>query len=276
MNPVQVLMCPPTYFEVRDVKNPFMANQPPVDRATAQGQWEDVCLAFTEVGVPTTAIGAVPGLEDMVFTNNPVFVGMHSDVGRFIVPSRMRFDSRQREVPYLTTWFRNAGYHILDLKLADDFLEGHGDLVWQPGTRRVWAGYGYRSSLGGIRSFQTAMIPLGIDVIPLQLVDPTFYHLDTCFGPLNSEAVLIYSPAFSSESLQVIQRVWSRVHSVSHEDAMRFACNGVSVDGCYIAPNPSRDVQQILRKESLEIITVDTSEFEKSGGSVCCLKLFFR
>jgi N-dimethylarginine dimethylaminohydrolase len=34
-------------------------------------------------------------------------------------------------------------------------------------------------------------------------------------------------------------------------------------------------VQEALAREGLEPVLLDTSEFLKSGGSVCCLKLFF-
>ena len=35
-----------------------------------------------------------------------------------------------------------------------------------------------------------------------------------------------------------------------------------------------RKMQKALQAEKLAPVVVDTSEFEKSGGSVCCLKMF--
>ena len=37
-------------------------------------------------------------------------------------------------------------------------------------------------------------------VVDLQLVDPRFYHLDTCFCPLEGGYVMYYPPAFDPES----------------------------------------------------------------------------
>ncbi len=198
MKTIRALFCPPTYFEVRDVKNPFMCDAEPVDKKKALEQWEALRRAFEKAGVATEVIPAVPDLEDMVFANNQVFVGQ-GRVGekfRFIVPSRMRFPSRQREVPYFVEWFRGRGYRIVDLDLATEFLEGHGDLLWHADGSKVWAGHGIRSSRGGVEKFAAAMRELEIEVIPLELADERFYHLDTCFAPMTAEAVLIYPGRF--------------------------------------------------------------------------------
>ena len=151
----RALFCPPTYFEIRDVKNPFMRGAEPVDAQRAQVQWEDARRAFEGAGIATEVIAAVPDLEDMVFANNQVFVG-ESRTGegfRFIVPSHMRFPSRQREVPYFVEWFQARGYRVIELDLSNEFLEGHGDLLWHADGSKVWAGHGFRSSRGGVVRF---------------------------------------------------------------------------------------------------------------------------
>lgn len=270
----RVLFCPPTYFDVRDVKNPFMENAAPVDKELAQRQWEGVRSAFGSAGFTLETIAPVPGLEDMVFSNNQVFVGTHKSLGPFIVPSRMRYPSRQREVPYYTAWFRARGYRVIELDYGDDYLEGHGDLLWDPGFSRVWAGYGVRSTRGGVEKFKAAMAEMGIAVVPLELADPRFYHLDTCLAPLASGSVLIYPGAFTPQALEAIRRNALRVHEVSLPEALQFVCNGVSANGRFITPELTPGLQVALDKEGLRAIRVPTSEFEKSGGSVCCLKLF--
>jgi N-dimethylarginine dimethylaminohydrolase len=63
--PSRVLLCPPTYFEVRDRKNPYMKLG--VDRVKAQQQWEALCHAFRSAGLSVEFISPVKDLEDMVF-----------------------------------------------------------------------------------------------------------------------------------------------------------------------------------------------------------------
>ena len=72
---------------------------------------------------------------------------------------------------------------------------------------------------------------LGVEVLPLELVDPRFYHLDTCFCPLPGGYLLWYPPAFDADSQAVIRaRIpMERRYAVCDKDAAVFACNAVGV-----------------------------------------------
>lgn len=269
-----VLLCPPTYFDVVDRKNPYMSGESPVDHAKARSQWEALRTALQDSGCEVETIEAAPDLEDMVFAANQVFVGYQASVGKFIVPSRMVFDSRQREVPFYVEWYRAHGYKIIDIDLGDDRLEGHGDLLWHPDWLRIYAAYGFRTTRGGVEKFSSAMRDLGIDVVPVQLVDPYCYHLDTCLCPLNNDAVLIYPGAYSAESLATLRSYWKRVHELTSDEAHKFMGNGIVANGRYITPYVTPHLEAILRQEGLVPTIVDTSEFEKAGGSVFCMKTF--
>ena len=268
----RVLMCPPTFFDVREIKNPYMGQ--PVDRALARQQWESLSVALGEAGVTIEIIEPKEGLEDMVFSANPIFVGFDSKVGKFVVPSRMRYASRQKEVPFYIEWFRERGYKVLDLDLQGEYLEGHGDLLWHPDRSQIWAAYGFRSTRGGVEKFAQLMQGLGIFVTPLQLVDDHCYHLDTCLCPLNQEAALIFAGAFSPASAELVRKGWRRIHELSKEEAHNFMGNGIVANGRYLTPHLTPNLERILLQEGLTPVKVDTSEFEKSGGSLFCMKAF--
>jgi N-dimethylarginine dimethylaminohydrolase len=269
-----VLLCPPAYFDVVDQKNPYMSKAARVDRAQAQRQWQALCSALEEAGCQIETVAPVPGLEDMVFSANQVFVGFQEGVGKFIVPSRMVHASRQREVPFYVEWFRQRGYKIIDVDLGNDHIEGHGDLLWHPDWSRIYASFGFRSTRAGVEKFREAMSKLGIPVVPLHLVDPYCYHLDTCFCPLNDEAVLIFPGAYAAESLATLRSFWKRVHELTADEAHRFMGNGIVANGRYLTPYVTPHLEAILRQENLAPVIVDTSEFEKSGGSLFCMKAF--
>ncbi len=244
----------------------------PIDRAKAQQQWEDLRFALQDAGLRIEIIDAVEGLDDMVFAANQVFVGHHDRLGDFIVPSRMRYASRHKEVPFFVDWFRRRGYKIIDLDFDGEYLEGHGDLLWHPDHSRIWAAYGFRSTRSGVEKFAAAMQELGFPVIPVQLVDDHCYHLDTCLCPLNHEAALIYPGAFSPESLHTVRGAWKRIHELTSDEARQFMGNGIVANGRFITPRMTRNLEHILAHENLMPVVVDTSEFEKSGGSVFCMK----
>jgi N-dimethylarginine dimethylaminohydrolase len=269
-----VVLCPPTYFDVVDQKNPYMSAKAAVDRDKAQRQWQALLSALEQAGCQVETISPAPGLEDMVFAANQVFVGFHEGIGNFIVPSRMVHASRQREVPFYVDWYRRRGFKIIDLDLGTDCLEGHGDLLWHPDWSRIYAGYGFRSTRAGVEKFSDAMSKLGVPVVPLRLVDPYCYHLDTCFCPLNNEAVLVYPGAYAPESLTTLRGFWKRVHELTSDEAHKFMGNGIVANGRYLTPYVTPHLEAILRQEGLESVIIDTSEFEKSGGSLFCMKAF--
>jgi N-dimethylarginine dimethylaminohydrolase len=270
----KVLLCPPTYFDVVDQKNPYMSGESPVDHAKARTQWQALCSALEQSGCEVETIDPAPDLEDMVFAANQVFAGYKEGVGKFIVPSRMVYASRQREVPFYVEWYRKRGYRIVDLDLGDERLEGHGDLLWHPDWSRVYAGYGFRTTRGAVDKFAVAMSKMEIPVVPLQLVDPYCYHLDTCLCPLNNEAALIYPGAYSPESLAALRKLWKRIHELSADEAHRFMGNGIVANGRYITPYLTPHLESILEREELTPVIVETSEFEKAGGSLFCMKTF--
>jgi len=275
--PKTALMCPPTFFDVREPKNPYMGL--PIDRVRALQQWENLRRSLQDSGVKVELIDPVQDFDDMVFAANQVFVGEHRELGKFIVPSRMRYPSRHREVAFYVEWFRKRGYKIIELNLTGqgstgEYLEGHGDLLWHPDRSRIWAAHGFRSTRGGVAKFAASMEKLGFPVVSLELVDAHCYHLDTSLCPLNLEAALIYPGAFSPESLEKIRNGFQRIHELSRDEAVQFMGNGIVVNGRFITPRLTPNLSRILQAENLTPIVVDTSEFEKSGGSVFCMKAF--
>lgn len=270
----QVLLCPPSYFDVVDQKNPYMSGKSPVDSVKASAQWRALRVALEESGYEVVTIDPAPGLEDMVFAANQAFVGYKEGIGRFVVPSRMVYPSRQREVAFFLDWYRQRSYRVIELDFGDDYFEGHGDCLWHPDGSRIYAGYGFRTTRGGVDKFTAAMSKLGIPVTPLQLIDPYCYHLDTCFCPMSNEAALIYPNAFSSHALKVLPKYWKRIHELTSEEAHKFIGNGIVANGRYITPYRTAHLDAILSQEGLTPVVVDTSEFEKAGGSVFCMKTF--
>ncbi|MBI5631474.1 MAG: hypothetical protein HY921_11385 [Elusimicrobia bacterium] len=272
--PAAVLMCPPDYYDVVDVKNPLMAGKVgTVNKSLAHRQWEDVCAAFERAGKSVRRIEPIRGLEDMVFCSNQTFAGLTPEGEKVCLLGQMRHSSRKREVPAFEEWFKKEGYRVARLKDSSFSFEGSGDAIWHPGKRLIWGGHGFRSEpevYGELSEIFKA------PVILLKLVNEKFYHLDTCFCPLNQEAVLIYPAAFDSASLEVILKIFPVVLTASESEASRsLACNAAIVDSrTAIVQKGTTSVARHMQVVGLQVIEADTSEFIKSGGSVYCMKMF--
>jgi N-dimethylarginine dimethylaminohydrolase len=74
--------------------------------------------------------------------------------------------------------------------------------------------------------------------------------------------------------LASVHKCWTRVHLLNVEEAHAFMGNGIVVNGCYVTPRTSPQLRAILQQEGLNPVVVDTSEFEKAGGSCFCMKMF--
>jgi N-dimethylarginine dimethylaminohydrolase len=272
--PQKILMCPPDYFDVMDVKNAFMeGNIGKVDRAAARRQWDDLRAAFEKLGKEVLTIEAGKDLEDMVFAANQVLPGLDAEGQPYVLLSHMRHASRRKEVPYFRDWFAQRGYRVLELDHAEEILfEGQGDAIWHPGKQMLWGGYGHRTSLDAYREISAK---LSVPIVALELHTAEFYHLDTCFCVLDEKSVLIYSEAFTPEGLKLIHRYFPRVIDVCQQDALNaFACNALALDDKYVViQRGASDTVNRLRAAGFEPIEVETGEYIKSGGSVFCMKM---
>lgn len=277
MEPGNVLMCPPTYFTVETVQNPFMDGKVgTVDKELAGKQWhalKDVC---TKIGCEVKTIEPVENLEDMVFAANQVLPGIDDDGKLFALLAEMRHEKRRQEVPWYRQWFLANGYKVLTL--ADGLevnapvprFEAQGDAIWHPSRKLLWGGYGSRTDKD---AYPIISKLLNVPVILLNLSDSRFYHLDTCFCALNEDSVMIYEGAFDKNGLELIRHFFKNVISVSEKDALNFALNAVSINGSVILQKGSVHTVEALKSHGFTPIEVDTSEFMKSGGSVFCMKM---
>lgn len=270
--PTRVLMCPPDYYDVVDVKNPFMAGQVgKVNKALARRQWEDVRAAFEAAGKPVVLVPAARGLEDMVFCANQTLVGVTPQMERLCLLSSMQHTSRRREVPLMGQWLGADGYRVVSLKDKNLHFEGAGDALWHPGKRLLWGGHGFRSEPD---AYEEVAALFETPVVLLKLVNEKFYHLDTCFCPLTPEAVLIYPSAFDAASLELILKIFPVVLTSTESEAFRqMACNAAILDAkIAIIQKGALSVNRHIAAMGLDVVEVETSEFMKSGGSVYCMK----
>lgn len=260
------LMCPPTLYDVNYVINPWMAgNVNRSSRENATRQWENLHTALTGVA-RVELLGQQAGSPDMVFTANAGLVRKG-----VVALSRFLHAERQGEEPHFRKWFDDCGFAVRELPRAVPF-EGEGDALFEADDSRLWAGHGMRSRRA---SHDYLWATWGIEVLSLQLIDPRFYHLDTCFCPLFGGYLLYYPDAFNAESQT---RIASRYDggkriAVSVSDALRFACNAINVGKTIILNEVSPELVSVLKGHGFNVIQVALNEFLKAGGAAKCLVL---
>jgi N-dimethylarginine dimethylaminohydrolase len=257
-------MCPPNLYDVDYVINPWMAgNIHASSQPRAAAQWRTLYEAVSKIA-NVELVDPQPGSPDMVFTAN---AGLERD--GIVAISSFFHRERQGEEPHFRTWFEKAGYTLVDIPRATPF-EGEGDALFSTDGRCLWAGYGTRTALSSHRALHEAW---GIPVMPLHLIDPRFYHLDTCFAPLEGGYVMYFPEAFDHLSLHRIESFYAPEKRivVREADAVCFACNVISIGRTVILNKISTKLSSQLEQLSFKVIQIELTEFLKAGGAAKCL-----
>ncbi|GAC1470251.1 MAG: hypothetical protein NVSMB9_15170 [Isosphaeraceae bacterium] len=262
MESPRILMCAPDYFGIEYEINPWMNRLVGTDPSLSLNQWKTLRDLLLSLGVQIETLDPIPGLPDLVFTANAGLVYGN----RFLV-SRFRHGVRRAESPYYESWARAAGYEVLSLP-ETLYFEGAGDALFCGET--LFAGYRFRSDA---QSHQWIAGRLGVEVLAMELMDPRFYHLDTCFCPLGEDEALYYPGAFDDYGRAVLQNRIPRLIEVSAGEAVSFSCNAVVVGRNIVLNAGEPKIAQALEKNGYHVHPIELTEFIKSGGSAKCLTL---
>jgi len=260
------LMCPPTLYDVQYVINPWMeGNVHRSSRDQAMDQWARLHDALAQVAC-VELVDPEPSSPDMVFTANAGLVH-HGTVAL----SSFLHAERQGEEPHFRKWFDDFGFTVLEIPRSTPF-EGEGDALFEGDGSRLWAGHGIRTRQS---SHYRLRETLGVEVISLRLVDPRFYHLDTCFCPLFGGYVMYFPEAFDAESRARIEAHYppERCICVREADALRFACNAINLGKSILLNGVSDELAGRLENLDFRVVQVPLSEFLKAGGAAKCLVL---
>jgi N-dimethylarginine dimethylaminohydrolase len=256
-----ILMCPPDFYGIEYEINPWMHRDQPSDLGRAKSQWQGLYELLRSLNVDVQLLDPVKGLPDLVFTANAGL--MWHDV---VFLAAFRHPARQGETPVDRDWFVAHEYEARSLPDGMNF-EGAGDALFCGDT--LYAGYMIRSDAGAMHWLAEQM---GCRVIPLQLVDGRFYHLDTCFCPLDPQTALYFPDAFDSYAQRSLAQI-PRLIPVVEAEAARFACNAVVVDRHVVLNSGCPQLEANLIAHGFTPHATPLDEFLKSGGSAKCLTL---
>jgi N-dimethylarginine dimethylaminohydrolase len=256
-------MCRPTYFDVTYSINPWMDPSRPTSAEVGLSQWKELHDTFATLGHDVALIEPVPGLPDMVFAAN----GAIALDGKVLV-ARFRHQQRADESSAYLDWFRQRGWPV---RAAQYINEGEGDYLWT--GAEFLAGSGFRSET---KAYDEVRAYFDRPVVPLTLVDPRYYHLDTALAVLGPGEIMYYPNAFAPDSRAILAERFPDAILVDSADAAAFGLNAVSDGHNVILPQQATGLAERLRHRGYRPIGVDVVEFLKAGGSVKCCTLELR
>ncbi|MEA2219692.1 MAG: ornithine--oxo-acid transaminase [Solirubrobacteraceae bacterium] len=256
------LMCPPTHFDVTYAINPWMDVSVAVDRDRAQRQWDALVATYRDAGAEIELLDAQPGLPDLVFTANLGIVD-----GDTFIPARMHHPERRPEPAHAAHWFREHGFAIRTLG-EDVVQEGAGDAL--PFGDTLVAGHASRSTASAyVELARTVDGP----ILPVELADPRFYHVDVVFCPLDARTALYAPTALREDDARRIAGLVPDAIALTAAEAAAFCANAVVIGRTVVMAACTPRLERELRARGFEPVVVDVSEFLKAGGGPRCLTL---
>jgi N-dimethylarginine dimethylaminohydrolase len=270
------LMCRPTHFAVTYAINPWMdpAQWARNDHALGAASWREWTLlhdALDELGASIELVPPVPGLPDLVFTANAAVV-----LDGTALLARFRHPERQCEEPQFEAAFRllQAQGILGEVRAmpGELVLEGAGDCVWDRARSLFWMGFGPRSDFAARDVLEETF---GIEVVPLELVDARFYHLDTALSALPNGELVYFPEALSRAAREIVEArvgVADRI-ALTAEEACGLSANAVVLDGTVLTPSCSPRLRRELEHRGYCVREIPLGSFLRSGGAAFCLTL---
>jgi N-dimethylarginine dimethylaminohydrolase len=237
----------------------------------ARNGWAELKRTYESLGARIDVQAPQRGLPDMVFTaNSAVVLDRKVMLAQFLCPERQGEETHNRA---FFEGLRARG--VVDSIVSPPqglYFEGAGDAIWDRARSVLWTGYGQRSS----RDMQYVLAETyGVPTIALELVDPRFYHLDTCFCVLPRGDIIWFKAALSAASQALVDELAGRdkLIDASEDDAHHLAVNSVSLGNDIVLCHASERLRAQLHERGYQPHVVSLDSFNRSGGAAYCLTL---
>jgi len=165
-------------------------------------------------------------------------------------------------------WFRSQG---LDVREPRKINEGEGDFLLVGDT--ILAASGFRSDTS---SHQEIADIYGREVVSLQLVNPSYYHLDTALAVIDATTIAYLPSAFDEASLTILRQRYPDAIIATEEDAAILGLNSFSDGHNVVIAERATTFAKDLRDRGFNPIGVELSELLLGGGGVKCCTLELR
>ena len=226
------------------------------------------------MNAPPDAKGAYDLLQRIWATRDPGFV-----VNGGAIVNRMSLPWRRGDELWWTKRVTELGCPILYTVRGRGTFES-GNVVWLDPTH-VCIGRSMRTNQDGIDQVATVLKSVGVEeikVVPIpgwleniQWPAGGFAHLDCVFAYVDAGLAMVYPPAVPFDFLEYLKGKNIKMIEVPPDEGKDFACNVLVLEPRKIIMLDGFPTsRKKLEEEGVDVITVDMSEFIKSGGGPHC------
>jgi N-dimethylarginine dimethylaminohydrolase len=275
----KILVSDANHYATHDAINPYYTGEP-VDTELAKMQHKNAIRAFQSAGIDVLQVPSPVSSQDGVFTANWAVV--HE---KKAIIARLP-ETRKPEEAYAKRVLSDFGYNTVTL--PDNLrFSGQGDAIILGDY--VLCGQNYRSDeealkivaeAFGLERVQLTTVPdldeNGVPVINKTTgwADSLFFDIDLALTVIDENTIAYCKEAFLPVSQDAIAALPFRKVTVSLDEARNaFACNLVSTGKTVIMSDAAPLFKKDLEALGFDTVTVNLSEFGKSGGYVRCISL---
>ena len=193
----------------------------------------------------------------------------------------MKYAQRKAELPYLKEIFAELQIATVDWPAQAPF-EGQAECKWFHGGELLIVGYGFRSNKETVHVLRNLLDDIytsyGVKpptVLGVNLISFNSYHLDIAMLATSEISCLIQKDSIKDRDLYKIEKELGKAQVKIIETNDPFCLNSI-IDGKNLLTHKlnNPELKDFLETETgKSVVELDTSEFEKSGGSVRCLVL---
>jgi N-dimethylarginine dimethylaminohydrolase len=259
-------------------QNPYTDLDDKPNQKTAQKQHKHVTQHLTHninyvVNAPHTI-----NIPDMTFIAS-AGLSLPNLPEPIVILPWMKYPQRRKELPYIKDIFKEL--HVKTVEFPGSSkgpFEGAAEAKWFDNGNLLVMGYGFRSTKETTVIMRKLLAeiyqsyglpPPKVLAFPLQSF--SFYHLDVAMLEIQPLTCIIHKDAIRHKDVQRLQAEAISVHLIETTDT--FCLNSI-IDGPNLLTHTLADPELKSYLEDLTgktVVELDTSEFEKSGGSVRCL-----
>ncbi|MBA2657145.1 MAG: amidinotransferase [Tatlockia sp.] len=250
-------------FKIAWTINPYMKISSTCPEKTKKQHLNFVTLLH-DCGAQILLAPFIHGSYDSVFIKDSVILVKETNGIRAFV-THPTFPERRVEFELRRLHLEKLGIRIEGC--ADRRLEG-GDVVVFNKDKKIFMGFGFRTELKAAKELAHFFKK---PIIPLELKDPYFFHLDMALSILNDGTVFAYKDAFTQASWEILCRSVKTLIPVPREEAVRFGLNWVEVNNSVILGNYIPSIGKILTKMGKKVYHTALDQFQLAGGSAACL-----
>jgi arginine deiminase len=263
---LDVLVCPPTYFEwlpVNTAGRRSLASGETLDRALVERQHAELVDVLRSAGVTVHTLDPRPEHPYMVYTRDS---SQMTPWGPAIM--QMRKAPRWGEFFWLKEFYERSGSPPWRY-VTTGSVEGGDVCVLRPGLLVVGCS-GVRTDERGANQLSEWFSAEGWEcaIVPF---DDHFCHLDVLFSMVADDLALAFPEALPVDFRRLVTDRGIRLVEVSYEEAIAIQANVLALgEARVVSPRGHASVNARLRAEGLEVLEPDLSEIAKGGGSAHC------